>query len=139
MNYLCITSPASGGKTTSACVTLAHFLSIELRKNVGVKPAVLLISPSDHQARLVSRKFEDLTEAQGFVRGDEERGSYTMDIVLESKLPETIESPYRFVLADDVSQCVLDKLLQDNRQSFKAASVVHTIDNRSRRNVAAET
>lgn len=136
MNYLCIASPGSGGKTTSACVTLAHFLAEEIKRRPDTRPSVLVLSPNDYHCRVVTKKLEQYAEFLGFVRGDEERGSYTLDAVLVSALPQVWDRQYKFVLADDVPQAVIDALLQ-NRASFKAASVIHTLDTKRHSNVAA--
>ena len=137
MKYLCITSPGSGGKTTAACVTLAHFLSAEIRKQLNVKPKVLVLAPGDYAARIVSRGLESLVEASGYASGDEDRGSYVMDTFTYGTLPERIETEYKFVLADDISQDFMDGFIRRNRIALKGASVIHTVSSRRQVNVTA--
>lgn len=110
MSYLRITGSEGAGKTTSAILTIAHFVREHLNEIRGneqaAQPKVLLVSRSEHQARVLRRYFLERAESFGYCEG-EAHGTVLVNIAAATtqrmEIPDNVRG-YDFILLDGLSR-----------------------------------
>lgn len=125
MSYLRITGSEGAGKTTSAILTIAHFVREHLNEIRGneqaAQPKVLLVSRSDHQARVLRRYFLGRAESFGYCEGEAHGTVIVHTLAATAQRMEVADNVrgYDFVLIDGLARMAVATWVGLNRGSMR--------------------